>query len=93
MFHLTLEEYKNLMFQIGTSRWGGTRKVPHAFTELGVAMLSSVLKSKRAVQVNIQIMRIFAALRELLTTHQDIARKLETWTRTYELKINVAYPS
>ena len=91
MFQLTLEEYKNLMFQIGTSRWGGTRKVPHAFTELGVAMLSSVLKSKRAVQVNIQIMRTFAALRELLTTHKDIARKLEEMEKKYDQKFTIVF--
>jgi hypothetical protein len=91
MFQLTLEEYKNLMFQIGTSRWGGTRKVPHAFTELGVAMLSSVLKSKRAVQVNIQIMRTFAALRELLTTHKDIARKLEEMENKYDQKFTIVF--
>jgi len=52
MFHLTAEEFESLKFQFGTSSWGGTRKLPHAFTEQGVAMLSSVLHSKRAVQVN-----------------------------------------
>ncbi len=73
MFQLTPEEYKNLMFQFGISRRGGTRKFPYAFTELGVAILSSVLNSKRAVQVNIQIMPTFAALRELLAINKDIA--------------------
>ncbi len=57
MFQLTREEFENLIFHFGISRWGGTRKLPYAFTELGVSMLSSVLKSKRAVYVNIQIMR------------------------------------
>jgi len=57
MFQLTREEFSNLKFHFGTSSWGGTRKLPRAFTEQGVAMLSSVLKSKRAVRVNIEIMR------------------------------------
>jgi len=56
MFQLTKNEFENLKFQFGTSSWGGTRKLPYAFTEQGVAMLSSVLKSGRAVQVNVQIM-------------------------------------
>ncbi|MFC1739560.1 ORF6N domain-containing protein [Planctomycetota bacterium] len=56
MFQLTKEEFENLKFHFGTSRWGGTRKLPSAFTEQGVAMLSSVLRSKRAVEVNIAIM-------------------------------------
>ncbi len=59
MFQLTPAEFKDLKFQFGTSSWGGTRKMPRAFTEQGVAMLSSVLRSKRAIQVNIAIMRAF----------------------------------
>lgn len=55
MLQMTLEEFRDLKFQFGTSRWGGTRKAPRAFTEQGVAMLSSVLRSPRAVQVNIEI--------------------------------------
>ena len=66
-----------MKFHFGISGWGGTRKLPYAFTELGVAMLSSVLNSKRAVRVNIQIMRAFVDLRELLSSHRDLARKLE----------------
>lgn len=62
---------------IGTSRWGGVRYLPYAFTEQGVAMLSSVLNSKRAIQVNIQIMRVFTRLREVLATHKELARKIE----------------
>ncbi len=91
MFQLTSEEYKILMFQFGTSRWGGTRKFPYVFTELGVAMLSSVLKSKRAVQVNIQIMRTFAALRELLAAHKDIARKLEEMEKKYDQQFKAVF--
>src|SRR5690606_26462420 len=63
--------------QNGTSSWGGTRKMPYAFTEQGVAMLSSVLNSDRAIKVNIQIIRIFTRLREMLMTNKDILLKLE----------------
>ena len=65
MFQLNHDEFKNLMFHFGTSSWGGTRKLPRAFTEQGVAMLSSVLNSKRAIQVNVVIMRAFVRLREI----------------------------
>jgi len=71
------------MFQFGTSSWGGLRKLPYAFTEQGVAMLSSVLHSKRAVRVNIAIMRAFVKLREILLTHKDLADKLEELERKY----------
>jgi len=70
-----------LIFQFGTSRWGGTRKLPFAFTENGVAMLSSVLNSQRAIQVNIQIMRTFARLREILASNKDLARRLDDWKK------------
>jgi hypothetical protein len=66
MFQLTPEEFEILKSQIVTSSWGGTRKMPFAFTEYGVAMLSSVLRSKRAIQVNIQIMLVFSKIREIL---------------------------
>lgn len=66
MFQLTKEEMSNLMFQFGTSSWGGTRKLPFAFTEQGVAMLSGVLRSPIAVEVNIRIMRTFVAVRQYL---------------------------
>ena len=77
MFQLTISEFKNLMFQNGISSWGGTRKMPYAFTEQGVAMLSSVLSSDTAIEVNIRIIRIFTKMRELLSTHKDILLKLE----------------
>ncbi len=76
-FVLTKNEFQNLKFQFGTSRWGGTRKVPMVFTEQGVAMLSSVLTSKRAIYVNIQIIRVFTKLRELMLSHKDLAQKIE----------------
>src|SRR5205814_9006122 len=75
MFQLTDQEFRDLQSQIVTSSRGGLRRAkPYAFTEQGVAMLSSVLRSKRAVQVNIAIMRAFVRLRELLADHQDLAR-------------------
>ena len=77
MFRLTNQEFKNLIFQNGTSNWGGTRKMPYAFTEQGVAMLSSVLNSSRAIEVNIRIIRIFTKFREMLLTHKDILLKLD----------------
>lgn len=77
MFQLTEEECKNLKSQFATSSWGGRRKPPSAFTEHGVLMLSSVLNSGRAVAVNIQIMRIYTKMRELLLTHKDILLTLK----------------
>ena len=77
MFQLTSREFDNLIFQNGISSWGGVRKLPMAFTEQGVAMLSSVLKSNRAIEVNIRIMRIFTKLREVLLTHKDVLLRLE----------------
>jgi len=65
MFQLSEEEFSNLIFQNGTSSWGGARKAPFAFTEQGVAMLSGVLNSETAIEVNIQIIRIFIRMREL----------------------------
>jgi ORF6N domain-containing protein len=75
VFQLTSEELATLKSQIVISSWGGARSRPHAFTEQGVAMLSSVLRSKRAVKVNIAIMRAFVKLRETLETNHELARK------------------
>ena len=79
MFQLTKEEFDNLRLQIGTSSsgYGGRRYLPYVFTELGVAMLSSVLNSQRAVQMNILIMRAFVKLRELIASHKDLADRIE----------------
>lgn len=77
MFQLNKEEFDNLIFQIGRSRWGGTRKLPNAFTEQGVAMLSGVLNSDRAISVHIQIIRVFTKMREMLLTHKEILLKVE----------------
>ena len=84
MYQLTKEEAAILKFQFGTSSWGGTRKLPNVFTEQGVAMLSGVLHSKRAVQVNIAIMRAFVRMREILLTHKDLAVKIEALELKYK---------
>ncbi len=83
MFQLTMEEFlrmdmnsTSLRSQIATSKRGGRRYLPYAFTEQGVAMLSSVLNSERAVQVNIAIMRVFVRIREILSAHKELAHKL-----------------
>lgn len=77
MFQLTTEEVEILIFQIGISSWGGRRTAPYAFTEQGVAMLSSVLRSERAVKVNVAIMRAFVKLRAALETNRELARKFD----------------
>ncbi len=84
MFQLNRQEWLNLKSQFVTSRWGGLRKLPYAFTEQGVAMLSSVLHSKQAVQVNIVIIRAFVKLRQILSTHKDLAHKLEELEQKFE---------
>src|ERR1035441_5799711 len=81
VLHLSKEETASLKSQSVTSSWGGRRKVPVAFTELGVAMLSSVLHSERAVQMNIVIMRAFVKLREMIAHHKDIAARMERLER------------
>jgi tRNA/tmRNA/rRNA uracil-C5-methylase (TrmA/RlmC/RlmD family) len=77
MFQLTGEEFEILKSQFATSSWGGRRKMPFAFTEQGVAMLSGVLHSERAIKVNIQIMRIFTQMRNMLETHKEFLDKFE----------------
>ncbi len=81
MFQMTDQEFSNLKSQFVTSSWGGRRKLPLVFTEQGVSMLSSVLHSERAIQVNIAIMRAFVQLREMLSTHKELAHKLEELER------------
>ena len=77
MFQLSTVEFENLKSQNATSSWGGKRKLPYAFTEYGVLMLSGVLNSPTAIQVNIRIMRVYTKLREMILTHKDILLKLE----------------
>lgn len=78
MFQLTKEEYENLIFQNGTSSHGGIRKPPRVFTEHGILMLSSVLRSKIAVEVNIKIMRTFVEMRKYALTHEELAKRIES---------------
>ena len=91
MFELNDEEHENLRCQFGTSSWGGTRYKPMAFTEQGVAMLSSVLNSKRAIQVNIQIMRAFNKLRQMLAAHKDLKRKIEAMEARYDKQFQIVF--
>ena len=92
MFQLTKTEFQNLKSQIVTSNWGGLRRAaPYAFTEQGVAMLSSVLNSRRAVQVNIEIMRAFVRLRELMATHKDLVRRLNEMEKKYDAQFRVVF--
>ena len=91
MFQLNNNEFKNLRSQIVTSSWGGRRTAPYAFTEQGIAMLSSVLRSKRAVLVNIEIMRTFVKLRRILSTHSELARKLASLERKYDKQFKLVF--
>ena len=92
MFQLNDQEFRSLKSQIVTSSWGGLRRAaPYALTEQGVAMLSSVLRSKRAIRVNIEIMRAFVRLRQMLASHADLARKLNTLERKYDAQFKVVF--
>jgi len=92
MFALTEDEYANLKSQIVTSSWGGARRAtPYAFTEQGVAMLSSVLRSDRAVQVNIAIMRAFVKLREMMASHRELAEKLKLMEKKYDSQFRAVF--
>jgi phage regulator Rha-like protein len=92
MFQLTKEEYTALRFQIGILKRGQhTKYLPRAFTEHGVAMLSSVLRGERAVQVNIAIMRAFVKIREMLATHKDLAEKLDALEKKYDRQFKIVF--
>ena len=91
MFPLARQEVANLKSQFVISRWGGRRVTPYAFTEQGVAMLSSVLRSKRAIRVNVEIMRTFVKLRQLLASHADLAVKLEELEAKYDAQFKVVF--
>jgi len=84
MFQLNKQESEGLISHFVISNWGGTRKLPYAFTEQGVAMLSGILRSKRAVQVNIAIMRAFVKLRQILSANKELAQKLKDLENKYE---------
>src|ERR1700730_2067256 len=92
MFRLTEKETESLIFQSGRSKGrGGRRHRPYAFTEQGVAMLSSVLNSERAVQVNVAIMRTFVQLRRLMDSNADLARKIESLEKKYDGKFATVF--
>jgi hypothetical protein len=93
MFQLSPKEMQSLRFQAGTSKAGrgGRRYVPYVFTEQGVAMLSSVLRSSRAVQVNVAIMRTFVRLREMLTTHEELRRRIDALEKRYDARFQAVF--
>ncbi len=92
MFQLSKKEFDVLRSQsVTSSQWGGRRYPPYAFTEQGVAMLSSVLRSKRAVHVNIEIMRTFVKLRKMLAEHVDLAHKLAELEKKYDAQFKVVF--
>jgi hypothetical protein len=91
MFQLSQEEFKNLKSQSVTSSWGGRRTLPYVFTEQGVAMLSSVLRSSRAIQVNIEIIRAFVRLRALIGSHKDLRRNLQALEKKYDTQFKVIF--
>jgi len=102
MFQLSQAEFENLKYQIrelnlksqiaiSSSDWGGRRSPPYAFTEQGVAMLSSVLRSKRAVRANIEIMRAFVRLRQILASNAQLARKLDALEKKYDAQFRVVF--
>jgi phage regulator Rha-like protein len=92
MFQLTDLEFVNLKSQIVISSWGGLRRAtPYAFTENGVSMLSSVLNSNRAIQVNIQIMRTFTKLREIIATHKDLVKRLNELEKKYDGQFQIVF--
>ena len=92
MFRLTKKEYKEILkCQIGISRWGGSRHASYAFTEQGVAMLSSVLNSGRAIEVNIQIMRVFVSLKRAGLTYIGLKRKIEAMEQKYDGQFKIVF--
>ncbi len=91
MFQLTKEEALNLKSQNAISSWGGTRKSPRVFTQEGVAMLSSVLNSERAIMANIQIMWVFVQLRRMLLTNADFRRKIEAMEKKYDKQFAIVF--
>ena len=91
MFQLTAEEFESLRSQIVISNRGGRRYTPYAFTEQGVAMLSSVLRSRRAIQVNVEIMRVFVRLRQMLASNRKLAEQLRALELKYDKQFRVVF--
>jgi len=91
MFQLSNNEFDNLMSQSVISSWGGIRKLPYAFTEHGVTMLASVLRSERAIEINIQIVRAFIALRQYALGYAELNQKLETFMLEANMQFSDIY--
>ena len=91
MYQLTKQEVANLRSQFVTSRWGGKRYLPYVFTQEGVAMLSSVLNSPKAIQVNIHIMRAFVKLRSMILNNEDLRKKIEEMERKYDKQFSLVF--
>ena len=92
MFQLNQEEFANLKSQIVISSWGGARRAaPYAFTEQGVSMLSSVLRSARAIHVNVEIMRAFVRLRQMLASNAELSRRLSTLEKKYDIQFRAVF--
>jgi len=91
MFQLTKDECKILRFQNATSSWGGTRYLPNVFTEQGVAMLSGLLNSDIAIEVNIKIMRAFVLIRQYALTYADLKRELDNFMQATDIRFNDVY--
>ena len=91
MFQLSSHEWGNLKSQFVTSSWGGARKPPYAFTEHGVAMLSTVLRSPRAIAMSIEIIRAFVRMRRMLGEHTDLAARLDRLEKDYDVKFKVVF--
>ena len=91
IFQLEFEEWQNLKSQFVISSWGGIRTAPYAFTEQGIPMLSSVLRSPQAVQVNIEIMRAFVRLRRILSEHQEISQRLNDLESRYDQQFKAVF--
>lgn len=91
MFELTVEEFENLRCQFGISSWGGTRYMPFAFTQEGVAMLSSVLRSPTAIQVNIAIMRAFVLMRQMIIGYEELRKRIEELEMSTDAQFSELY--
>lgn len=92
MFQLENQEVRILKSHFVTSSWGGMRRAnPYAFTEQGIAMLSSVLRSKRAIQMNVEIMRTFVRLREMIASHKDLAKRLDELEKRYDHQFKLVF--
>jgi hypothetical protein len=91
MFRLTQKEAEDLRYQLGTSKRGGRRYLPYVFTEHGILMLSSVLNSRRAIQVNIQIMRIYMKMREMALSYKDLISKIDEMEKKYDKQFLVVF--